>query len=75
MIVGRVVFCLRYLENLFLVNFTLFYLLHLYSSKSFRAGIFTLSICSKQVIIDPEDDQFMAIPTRELVKLGNRSFS
>lgn len=58
--------------------FTFFYLIHLYSPKLFRHGIFTLVARSKRVLISPENDKdrgwyarFVVAPTVGLVGKEN----
>lgn len=80
-IVWRVVACLRHLTNMVGLPFTFFHLIHLYSPKLFRHGIFTLVARSKRVLVSPEDDKdrgwyarFVVAPTVGLVGQENVPF-
>ncbi|XP_070023023.1 uncharacterized protein [Nicotiana sylvestris] len=61
--------------------FTFFHLIHLYSPKLFRQGIFTLVARSKRVLVSPKNDKdrgwytrFVAAPTTGLVGEENVPF-
>nr|XP_016478273.1 PREDICTED: uncharacterized protein LOC107799646 [Nicotiana tabacum] len=80
-IVWRAVACLRHLANMAGIPFTFFHLIHLYSPKLFRQGIFTLVARSKRVLVSPEDDKdrdwyakFVAAPPVGLVGQENVPF-
>ncbi|XP_070003111.1 uncharacterized protein [Nicotiana sylvestris] len=80
-IVWRVVACLSHLSNMASVPFTFSHLIHLYSPRLFRNGVFTLVARSKRVLVSPEDDKdrgwyarFVAVPTVGLVGGENIPF-
>jgi len=80
-LVWRAVACLRHLSNKAGVDFTFPHLIHLYSPRLFRIGVFTLVARSKRVLVSPEDDKdrgwyarFVAAPTVGLVGEENVPF-
>ncbi|XP_009768534.1 uncharacterized protein [Nicotiana sylvestris] len=80
-IIWRVVACLRHLTNTASVPITFPHLIHLYSPRLFRKGVFTLVARSKRVLVSPEDDKdrgwyarFVAAPTVGLVGDDNVPF-
>ncbi|XP_070012522.1 uncharacterized protein [Nicotiana sylvestris] len=81
-IIWRAVACLRHLTTEAEVPFTFPHLIHLYSSRLFRNGVFTLVARSKRVLVNPEDDKdrgwyarFVAAPTVGLVGENKVPFS
>ncbi|XP_070009637.1 uncharacterized protein [Nicotiana sylvestris] len=80
-IIWRVVAYLRHLTNKAGVPFTFPRLIHLYSPRLFRNGVFTLVARSKRVLVSPEDKKvcgwyarFVAAPTVGVVGDDNVPF-
>jgi len=80
-IIWRAVAYLRHLATKAEAPFTFPHLIHLYSPRLFRNGVFTLVARSKRVLVSPEDDKdrgwyarFVAAPTVGLVGEDNVPF-